>query len=1112
MASTVPRGCMDAGTRRFISIILVAVVLLSVLTGALIMLPSPDDGDGDGDGNGNGDEPQGWVVSNDVMYIQEDVEWRGLEQRLEYPIRINRDASLTIVDSDLWIALEDLIFWEQAALNLSGACQLTLVNSNLTVHAHPGLDEAVMDTDWYGWETPVIWRAVNLKEAVDPVLEFDVKFLRGYSYVVVAVQQDPQSQLRPIEVLDADEVGLDEWADIRVSLVDYIGSTPRVAIFMHNSTAYDVMLTNIDVMDRDGLLPGDVLGKGTLREDGWEQEHMDRFTSIVDYYYSPRYDEWIVNPIITGRGDVSIVDSHLQSSPGIRRDWKGYHPMSVGKEDRPDGAILYTSPERGGINLSGNLDIVDSAVSYAPITVTKGDVQLVDSSFIGDCEVVTLMACQGLVEGCDFSFVSGDGVWDDNLNYGNTWLLAMERNLSGSTIANSTFTGEGEGVGIHLNRATPGLRSNEFTDLGIGLWVHETLNDVAWDTVGSTMSYDPSCTLYYLKTTECQVLFQGPNEPWVGTTRPIWWDTSYIDGVPGLRNVPMAEYMSPHYAEYTVPVMVVGPEMGEYVVSNVTVRIRPHWVDDSQYVTLDPLVKVVTVWFEDKPRPTDFPWYLSSTFDVGNSTGELAHWFRIYGDATWFVDPYINVTMDGVLTERLDLNVSTFDLHEGWHKFNMTLDIPPGPHNVTLTFAASWHEFQEYVIVLEELSYSVYRMTGNESWSDVAAFLDGGARCVVMVDPGVVVEGIEHRMSSNATDYQRLYLLVWEGAHLGFDTFHSTIDWMLLLTAGRGTMEFGTLEMDGYHTIKNCTVRIDGLDSGWYYMEAFCATLTYTGTIKTYDSYLQLWNESSVTIDGVQLILGSDLAVYALGSNVSMRDVDISTEDRGTFHIASIHDSVVEVESCSFTGVPMAARFYDVNTTWYIMNNTYTGFRAFLTLEVNPWEYPETKDPTLYVPGVGSIEGNSFSGEGSGFLFDVFLRDEIMGVNHLSDGAVAYARYHPDVMLVGGTYAYSNITTLACYDFFKLGRLAYYSNDETYNYILDVSDDPMADDDPGLVPVVVWAKDGQYSSDPGYVIGFTEVTISSPLITVRGVDWEPIDAAIEDLLEEFNIEDNWWAG
>jgi hypothetical protein len=1096
---------MDAGTRKFISIIVVAVMLLTGLLTALMLLPPPEGYNEEGDGSGGN---KGWEVKWDTYLVTGDAQWKGWDQPLEYPVFIEPGASLTIKDSDISVSLEDMIFWEGSVINVSQGASLRLVNTDLVVNAHLGLKDALIDTTRYSDQPPSIWRVLNLKDATDPVLEFDLEFMRGESYVVVAVQRTPSSELRPIEVLDAEEVGLGYWSNVRVPLVDYIGSTPRVSIFVHNSTAYDVLLTNIEVTDAGGPLEGDILGRGDLWDDGWAVNEFDRFVDVVERYWSPY--EPRIQPLITSMGKTTITDSQVLSQPGLRRDWRGYRPQGLGKPGIDLGTTVWTSPRDGGMNVTGELKVEGSRIEYVPITVTYGSLDLLDSTLIGDCEVVTQVGGRANIEGCDLAYVYGEGIWNDGLDLRRTWLLALERDID-FTVKDCNFSGEGTFVGIHINRAAATLEGNRFFNLSLGMWVHEVNEEMRWASVDPVSTFEDSCGLYFLETHECTVVFEGPDEPSMGVTKPVRWRGQYLKEVPGLESFSMTKYVTPHYAELCVPVIVVGKDIGQHQVDLVSYTVHPDW-SDSHHFSLYPEERSITVWLEDEDD--DIPGtYLSSTFDAGPTSGVLAHRMATYMDLTYLVKPYLNVTMDGRLVERVYLNESEYNWSDGMEYILHDIEIPPGPHSVNVSLAASWYDFQEYIIELDSTSFGVYRITGNETWEEAHEFLVDHFYSIIMVDAGLNIDGIDFQMGDPASpDYKRYSILTWEGTYLGFDSITGEDRWMVLTVAGYGSVTVKEFQVDAYLRFSNTTVVVDNMMLYDTYLQSYSAHFEIRETISTGAMTLHLMDNSTCIIDGVDVDVLSAIEVYVEGSNLTMRDVSFQTDDDARFFLGSIFEGVIIVESCEFTGIPVTARFADMNATFTFEDCTFLGKRAFLAVEAGYYTVDEETDPMNYLPHNGSISGNSFEGKDSGLLFDVGLRETILGVNHLSDGARAYARYRPEVVISGaGVYGY-NISTLDCYEFYKLGRLAYSNMDEAYNYLVDVTADLLDGSDPGYVPVVVWVKWSPYYGSQGTVVGFLDVPISSAQILVRGVNWERIDHAIERLLEDFVIENNWWNG
>ena len=561
---------------------------------------------------------------------------------------------------------------------------------------------------------------MNLQEAEHPYLEFDLEFWQGRSYVVVAAQRSPDDRLVPLEVLDVEEVGLREWTHVTVPLHDYVGSTPRVVVFVHNSTAFDVLLKGVPGTEDGDPLPGDFLGSGDLERDGWEVGYFETFDDLVG-----RYSSWEISPLITGSGDVDIRDSRVLSSPGLSRDWREYRPQGGDKEGMGPFATVWTTPKNGGINMTGDLRIERSVVSYVPIAVSWGEVELLDTSFVGDCEVLTIAGTTGRIEGCDLSFKEGDGHWDYRGNLDDTWLLALERIGTTFVINDCTFSGEGIGVGLHLNRAAFGLSGCTFSDLGVGLWVHEAKAGTGWGTI-DTEAFEDSCDLYYLETQECTAEYDGPEEPPDYETYAAWLSDKSIYTVPDVEGLHTTEYMTAHFSEFSLPLLVVGPDIGEVEVEEVRVRIYLGWVQ-ARYLTLDPRVRWVPIWLEDEDVPVPssmFDYFYSIDHDVGAEAGVMEQILSFGYDPSIFVRPYLNISMDGEQVDRLYLEDLGVNVSQSHVNVSLTHNIPPGPHNLTVSLAVAWYELEEYILELDNVTVFVYRVTGNESWEEVVDWLE----------------------------------------------------------------------------------------------------------------------------------------------------------------------------------------------------------------------------------------------------------------------------------------------------------------------------------------------------------------------------------------------------
>ena len=127
---------MDKETSRFLSIVIVAMLLLGGLWSALMLLPTP--GGDDGDKN-----DQGWRVEDDTILVYSDATWSNWDTVLEHPVQIEWGCTLTIEDSYLEVPLELMVFEGFQQFTIMDEASLVMMNSTLVVDEDPQLRTAM---------------------------------------------------------------------------------------------------------------------------------------------------------------------------------------------------------------------------------------------------------------------------------------------------------------------------------------------------------------------------------------------------------------------------------------------------------------------------------------------------------------------------------------------------------------------------------------------------------------------------------------------------------------------------------------------------------------------------------------------------------------------------------------------------------------------------------------------------------------------------------------------------------------------------------------------------------------------------------------------------------
>jgi hypothetical protein len=1085
---------MDRETRRFLSIVLVAMLLLTGLLSALVLLPSPE-----GDG---GDRDPGWRVEDDEILVYSDATWRGWDSVLELPVRIEWGCSLTVEDSRLEIPLEELVYEDQEQFYIDDNASLVLRNSTIEVDGDPQLATAVVDWSYRNGPTPMIWRVMNLVDAEEPLLELEVEHINGTSRVVVAYQRLPRDPMEVLTVIGPEDMSTYEWIPFRISLEELAGGTPRIVVFVQGADRGEVMIANVTVSDGGSDLPGDVFGLGDLRDDGWYTDNLDSFTQMV------ANGNWYINPLIVGRGDLRVFDSEIMTLPGLERNLERYKPQAWAHQDPGGHTAVVSTPFEAGINVSGNLEIVSSTIEYAPIRSEGLRADLRDSTFVGDCQIASFRRTETYMRDCDFEFRSEPGLWE---NYGlldDTWMLSIETSVRDPYVKGCTFTGEGSGVGMVVNRQRTDVVDCSFHDLEVGLWVHGADPSMRWASLASSVTFDEDCGVGFMETTEVRVEFDGVERP--GTSRYIRWTTETLEEVPGLTEFRFAELLTDHYSLFCLPLVVVGPGFGEVQLTHLDLWVRPPWVDESEMLVVDPSQDYYWLLFEDPdPGVSAYSMILDIFEAPGEAPGLVSTSLYIYNELGTIGDSYLNVSMDGALVDQVDLNSTGVNWSRSplqWATYEMA--VGPGAHEVNLTVG---YHFPQWNLTMETGATvrQLFRATGGDDGEELAIWLEDASEATVLVDPDVSVYGIEATLDLGE-DFT-VSLLTWEGSSMSFDGLDFGQDsWGTLNCEGSGSYSFQSLSGQYlWHNAGNCTVEVGSVDIVWYMPVLFNGELTFLGDPIRGISF-DLVNGSRLHLEGIDFVTGWSIEVYASDSEFSMVDCTFTSDTDNSVYISSTDGATINLESCEFMNGGLHAIFNDRNDTWNIRNCTFEGEGSFLRLFAFSEYWGDPGMGEERIPESGSISGNELRGEGAVMIFDPLLRDTILGENAFADGARAYTFYDP--RLESDPWGPGDV------GFITMDSVAYHmvspggwSSSRYFDHMVDVTDDPLGASDPGMVPVVLRVSYSDYSGPRGPVVGFQEIPIAAQSVTLRDTQWGEARWYVEELEGLLDDdEDNWW--
>lgn len=1088
---------MDASARRFLSIVVVAMLLLGGMLTALMLLPEPDDRD-------DGEEDPGWrVMNDDAIIVYDDAVWSGWDTVVEHPVFIEAGCTLTVEGSRLEVPLERMVFEDLPPFTIGPDAEMVLSNSTLVVDGDPQLATAIFDGEPHETSTPFICRVVNLMEASRPVLEVELELVRGEPYVVVAAQRPGENRLEALAVVEPEELEAYEWVPVRVSLDEYAGGTPRLVVFVHNSTAAEVMISNITVRDGDDPLPGDAFGLGGLEDDGWDTQHL---VGLVD---AVGEGNWRINPLIEGwDGDLRVLHSRILSLPGLQHSWRPYRPQ-MGSLQGGVHSNMWKAPDEGAINVSGDVRFLSSEVAFVPIKVDGALASFQDCSFVGDCDMLTIGQSKATVSGCDFGFRALPGLWGRRSIDEGTLMLSMERTYGDTIVEDCTFTGEGNGTGLAVNNQVADLRSCSFSGLDVGVWVHEGGPSMEWEDLRGELSFDGSCPLEYLETQEVRVDFAGDEMPSSGF-QYRQWTSNRFDELPGLADIQFPELETAYESTLCVPLTAVTPEGGVHRSSELEVWISPHWAYN-KLVTIDPRLSFHLVIFEQEDGGSGVGWFVlrDIKYGVGNSTGAVVISLALsVVELVELGDVYLNLSVDGAMEDHRVLNTTAHE--RGYFWVNLETVLSPGPHVMNYTVGLD-SEAWNLTLEVDRLDIEAYRVSDGSMAEELNRWLPGRRLSVTLIDPGVVVDGLEF-VNENASSSLWINFIAGDGSQVTLEriSMEGRSD-CGIITAGSGTLLIGDVSCDDLSLIThNSTVRVGEASGDSFYGVFHGAEVSFSGDLSHDNVYLMSFNGSSIAFDGVAIDVEDRFSMSVWGTEMTMEGCTFTSGGGGRAGITTVYTSTLSIEDCRFDGVPLTIDFFDMNDTCQVVDCTFSGRRAFLCLNMDRWLLESGRDLATALPRNGTVSGNTFTGEGTGLIFLPLFRDTILGANDFLDGARAYSLHNPE----RSDYDIAPVT-MDSMAFHMSTGVAWEGTDPWFDHLVDVTDDPLEDRDPGPVLCMVRRFTGYYNGPRGPVVGFQYITIDDKDFTLDDYSWTRayrLYGLVEELERELGKMDNWWTG
>jgi hypothetical protein len=1078
-------------TFKVVVIVVVILLLLNFLIIVYFVHPAlnPDDDDG----NITEPEPEGdWVLPTEPVELETDTLWDD-GGPIESPLVVPSGRTLELRGGKFTVFLEDLMFWLNPAITVERGANLVLNDTTLEVYQDPRLAASVFGPYRRpDHMIPYIARVVNLENAVDPVLNVDVSYWTNVTPIAVGVLPEGSEDMQLLEVLDPVFTKRHEWHRMEVDLSDFAGSKPWVVIWFQRYPTAPAFIGNLSVLDGGEWPKGDAFPTGHPVTDGWL---VSRFTDLPSIqradssWFSRDGFQRSWQPLIDSRGDVTIEGSFIQAPPGMgRKAIGGIHKEII----NPELARRFDQVGAHGGHLKmveGALTITSSTLTNMPVTGLNTTVWAEGTTFQGDHDLVSLHRPSGTFRECTFITdpLAPDNPFNEN-GYRFLWAIGVEKPSEDGPFEILDNTFRNNEMCIDLSRASVKVRGNTFTHIaGLVLWDHMSTGVGDWNAFLASNTIEDLDNNAYFKSTVTDIEFIHPErnatEIRVFSSSPIqtWTDR------------PFSGDFRSHYwnqARYIVPRTLVKAS-GEVQRSQV-VRAQITWEYNSSHFQFSPeeeqlIINLSQLYKEERPEdPSRDLEVIEIGLGATPDTYELTVRLEDVDEVTQY-EPEMRFTIDGTLAVTIPLTLDM--VNENMEILvHHNVSLPPGWHDINVSVWGKEYleggasaELPSLVRTLSHSYLVLSQVNDLEPWMPLEA------------DTIIIPEGLTAKVDLGEPrtrplrEFHAVHLMGWNGSALVMDgsalAGQARIDFdvspqvsLSVVNADFGYLHIGEKTPYSEHTAHPAPITLSNFSAGLLGFSTRERDISMTGLRVHENLFLRTTYDSNISISNSVFDL-KYASIEMWTGNLSITDCTFSSNWSSFMQINPL-TADVDVSNCTFSGTSLMV-FFD-NSYGLAIDNinvtgcTFTGADAVLYVGWDLYRVDSYDMDPDYVPQInGSIEDNTFSGEGSGVVLHHGTFGQLYGDNDLSDDARLYAFYITRLQVIppDGTPfwgAYDFVPTEGMVVDWPFGTFRWVELDGELLY--DVTDDITKETDPPTLDVILYSL-GSYR----YVRGFSQV-------------------------------------
>jgi hypothetical protein len=1011
-------------------VLLLVLVNLSVL---YLVLDPPSNGDDNGDA-GPQDHP--WNITVEPQVISDDIEWVGLNGRLDRPVRVVEGGKLRLDSCRLELHHEDLLWFADTFFRVEEGGMLEIEDSILEVVPSPIPDDVLVGPRWSDREIPQISRVVNLEGTLRPVLSFELQWRFNGTPLTVAVHPDPGGELVELERIDP-EGPSEGWLQVEVPLEDYVNSIPRIVIYPSIYPEDVYYIKDLAVTDEGEQLPYD------LPPSEYPQ---------TDYRY---YDLWYYNGFITYRkamfwhripdalvdirghmlliGSTFRVSTEIARSGGYNFERESIYPWASDKN------IWYSVR---GMHIEadhGYLEALGSTFEHAPIIANSSILDLDGCRFESAFDMVTMRNCTGLL--VDNTFIrkvlpEGEGHWRPDIGRA-IWAISSENNTDVDPVEITGCEFRDVELAVDLAYASASIEDCSFWRVSrLCIWDHASPRVTTWEELSARNTFQYCTGDLYMSTGTTDLYFNG-SSAW---DRDVtFWDTEGqpID-LPRFPSGQIIYFLQLRARLVRLDVLVEAMDVVR-VVDHINLAIHgespPYAIWEGELnITIEAGVETMDVdlfpLFEDQ---VGYPWdkvdtvaRLLKVWPSGNATvGTYNLTFYIETGDLIVYNTSLDILLDGELVRSIDAVELGEDLFSsGWVPIEHTQFFEPGVRELQVVVSGNriinWtHVSKEREVFLAQ-TFDIMRAAPSNTSEEIEQFIRI-EDAVLAIDSDTTFE-LDDLHPANGSWYDTsLYLTGGKGAglifrNLTFDpevvvrmAYFSQVDLHFVdteipafqLSLANQYLTYDELiELDihgqaGEITIENCT-------TNWMWLELWQHALRVSDTDGGGGIDVISAGNSTVSFHNVSDGFSDTFASGNIWS-YTVTDSHFWGYNSSGFHFYADQIRTIQFSNCTFEDASLFIQVGSAYRGYWVLNVTgcdFSGTGSYFAMLWNTYRRDNWGDsPAAYPIPYGSVTGNTFSGDDTSIVLHHALYGSTFVNNTIHEGVRAWAWYWTKIEL-----------------------------------------------------------------------------------------------------------------